>query len=241
LINKLQNVEWDKIFKHRPSNFYSFADFLSAKNRYPKFLYEGTEDDQVRELAAFLANISFETGRLDDVQSFFEWGLFYIKENISDDKKIHYSDLSNTEYPAVPGQTYQGRGPIQLSWNYNYGAFSESWFRDKEVLLRNPDLIASDSVLAFASAIWFWMTPQGPKPSCHDIITGKWKPTLNDKRKGRLPGFGAIINVINGGLECGHTRDRDRMVYREKWFAFFCDRFGVGPGENTSCVNQSPF
>ena len=40
---------------------------------------------------------------------------------------------------------------------------------------------------------------QAPKPSCHDAITGIWKPTDGDKACGRDIGFGATINIINGG------------------------------------------
>lgn len=39
-------------------------------------------------------------------------------------------------------------------------------------LLNQPDLVAQDAVLAFKTALWFWMTPQFPKPSCHDVMTG---------------------------------------------------------------------
>ena len=40
---------------------------------------------------------------------------------------------------------------------------------------------------------------QAPKPSCHDAITGIWKPSKHDVDCGRKPGFGATINIINGG------------------------------------------
>ena len=70
-------------------------------------------------------------------------------------------------------------------------------------LLNDPDEVADDGYYAFASALWFWMTPQSPKPSCHDIITGYFEPnTYDTQTQGIYDGFGAIINVINGGLEC---------------------------------------
>jgi len=43
-------------------------------------------------------------------------------------------------------------------------------------LLIDPDEVADDGFYAFISAMWFWMTPQSPKPSCHDIITGYFVP-----------------------------------------------------------------
>ncbi|GAL24787.1 chitinase [Vibrio variabilis] len=37
---------------------------------------------------------------------------------------INYVD-SGSAYSPYPNRSYYGRGIIQLSWNYNYGAFSE--------------------------------------------------------------------------------------------------------------------
>ena len=37
----------------------------------------------------------------------------------------------------------------------------------------------------------------------HDIVTGFWKPNAQDTAAGFKIGFGATINIINGGLECG--------------------------------------
>ena len=64
-------------------------------------------------------------------------------------------------------------------------------------LLSNPDLVETDPVVSFKTAIWFWMTPQPPKPSCHDVMIGAWQPTHADIRAGRLPGYGMCTNIIN--------------------------------------------
>ncbi|GBG69188.1 hypothetical protein CBR_g3887 [Chara braunii] len=66
----------------------------------------------------------------------------------------------STEYPCAPGKTYHGRGPIQLSWNYNYGLVGAHLGLD---LLNNPDRILEDAITAFRTAFDFWMTPQFPK------------------------------------------------------------------------------
>jgi hypothetical protein len=76
-------------------------------------------------------------------------------------------------------------------------------FGDTSVLLDDPDRVAREGWLAIASALWFYQTPQTPKPSMHDIVTGFWEPNSNDTAAGFKHGFGATINVINGGLECG--------------------------------------
>lgn len=41
----------------------------------------------------------------------------------------------------------------------------------------------------------------------HDIVTEFWVPNSHDKSAGISKGFGATINVINGGVECGGEDD----------------------------------
>merc|ERR1712183_246515 len=86
-----------------------------------------------------------------------------------------------------------GRGAKQLSYNFNYGQFSQAMF-------------VADTWLNLASATWFYTTPQPPKPSMLHVIDSTWVPNQEDKRNGISPGFGATINIINGGLEC-NTKD----------------------------------
>ncbi len=248
----LNQQSWNTLFPHRYGigikdtinhnpDFYSFNAFVTAAKVFPDFLSEGTEQIQKRELAAFLANIAQETsgGWVTAPGGYFKWGLYFLEENKHD--KSTYSDSTKINYPPVPGESYYGRGPKQLSWNYNYGQFSKAWFGSKDTLLEHPDLLSKDPVLSFASAIWFWMTPQYPKPSCHDIMVGKWIPTKTDVQKGRVPGFGATVNVINGGVECGSENEQQRTVYRYEYFQFFCNYFRVPAGDNISCKNQKPF
>jgi hypothetical protein len=94
-----------------------------------------------------------------------------------------------------------------MSFNYNYGYFSEIFFHDRNVTLANPELISKNGTVSFASAIWFYMTPQFPKPSMHDVITGFWHPNEADNKANITNGFGSTINIINGGIECrgGHN------------------------------------
>ncbi|MBI1572315.1 chitinase, partial [Escherichia coli] len=130
-----------------------------------------------------------------------------------------------------------GRGPIQLSYNYNYGPAGEAIGED---LLNNPDLVATDTVVSFKTALWFWMTPQAPKPSCHAVATGEWTPSDADNAAGRVPGYGVITNIINGGLECGmgqNAANDNRIGYYKR----YCDIFGIGYGNNIDCYGQRPF
>jgi basic endochitinase B len=248
----LDETVWNSIFPHRygtyrkdsnsgNSDFYSFRAFVSAARLFPGFLSNEEEDVQKRELCAFLASIAYETGRssTEAPEEQFKWGLYYLKEKTGNGFKFLYADTADRHYPAIFGTYYYGRGPMQLSWNYNYGKFSEAWFGDKYVLLQNPDLLFKDSVLSFASAIWFWMTPQFPKPSCHDIMVSRWKPSKDDISKGRLPGFGAVVNIINGGISCGNSNPK--TAYRYLYYQFFCNYFHVSPGGNIDCSFQRPF
>merc|ERR1712110_1207945 len=45
----------------------------------------------------------------------------------------------------------------------------------------NPDTVASDGYIAWAAAVWFYMTPLSPKPSIHDILTGYCVPNAVDE------------------------------------------------------------
>lgn len=72
---------------------------------------------------------------------------------------------------------YFGRGAVQISYNFNYGAFQQ-WLKGQGLhvdLLSDPNLIitSSNPPLAFMASLWFYMTPQPPKPAMHDIILGK--------------------------------------------------------------------
>ena len=60
------------------------------------------------------------------------------------------------------------RGAKQISYNYNYGQFSTFVGGEAGWLLQNPQLV-STTWLALASAVWFFLMPQPPKPSMLDV------------------------------------------------------------------------
>lgn len=107
-------------------------------------------------------------------------------------------------------------------------------------MLRDPDLVAEDPYLSFEVALWFWMAPQKNKPSSHDVVVGEWLPTIMDMNAGRVPGYGIVTNILNGGLECGHgfdPRGQDRIGFYKR----YCDLMGVDYGDNLDCGYQRPF
>lgn len=250
----LNAKKWNALFPNRynvkngnpvagKKDFFSFQAFVRAAKKFPQFLNEGDEATKKRELAAFLANIAQETSGGWDAApgGYFAWGLHYAEEQGCEKGCYQYSDTNNKQYYPVKDASYHGRGPKQLSWNYNYGQFSAAYFGDKDVLLKTPSLLSTNPVISFASAIWFWMTAQPPKPSCHDIMTGKWTPTAHDIENGRMPGFGATVNVINGGIECGNNDALPKTKYRYQYYRYFCQYFKVTPGNNIECSTQKPF
>ncbi|KAL5138533.1 Chitinase 10 [Glycine soja] len=132
-------------------NFYTYDSFINASKRFPRFGTTGSPTTRKREIAAFLAQISHETtgGWATAPDGPYAWGLCF-KEEIS--PQCHYCDSTNTQWPCYPGQSYKGRGPIQLSWNYNYGPAGKALGFDG---LRNPDVVSNNSLFAFKQVSGF--------------------------------------------------------------------------------------
>jgi len=189
-----------------------------------------------KELAAFFANVAHETrhgqnGKYDD-------GLMYTHE--LNTNAVYISD--NDAYPPVKGKNYYGRGPLQLSYNGNYGYASDCIFGDKTVLLNNPDLVATNAVVAFKAAIFFWMTPVTYKPSAHDVMVGNWKPKADDTAKNRAPGFGMTINIINGDIECNHGDAVFGMTDRIGFYQHFLSLLGAKDANCAcNCGKMQPY
>ncbi|ERM96405.1 hypothetical protein AMTRI_Chr09g35830 [Amborella trichopoda] len=231
---------FDQMFKHRNENscegrdIYTYNAFITAAKSFPAFGTTGDTTTQKKEIAAFLAQTSKETtgGWADAPDGPYAWGYCFVNEKRRDD----YCQAS-AQWPCAGGKKYYGRGPIQISWNYNYGQAGRAIGFDG---INNPDAVATDAVISFKTAFWFWMTPQSPKPSAHDVITGGWTPSAADRSAGRVPGYGVITNIINGGLECGHGSD-DRVADRIGFYKRYCDLMGVPYGDNLDCYNQRPF
>ena len=224
-----QDGDWNEDWaKKNPDSSYEvdYGNFCSEKD---------LQIDK-KELAAFFANIAHETrhgenGKYND-------GLMFIHE--SNTSLTYIAD--NDTYPAVPGKKYYGRGPVQLSYNGNYGYASDCIFGDKNVLLNNPELLETEPVTAFKAAIYFWMTPQTAKPSAHDVMTGKWQPSASDKAKGRTPGFGMTINIINGAVECNKGDNMFSMNDRIGFYQHFLTKLGVSdPNCACSCGKMQPY
>ncbi|XP_038708588.1 endochitinase-like [Tripterygium wilfordii] len=213
--------------------FYTYNAFVEAARSFEGFGTTGDVDTRKREIVAFFAQTSHETtgGWPSAPDGPYAWGYCLIREL---NGGLY---CTSPQHPCAPGKQYYGRGPMQITHNYNYGEAGKALGVD---LINNPDLVATNPVISFKTAIWFWMTPQGSKPSSHDVIIGRWKPSMADKKGSRYPGYGVITNVINGGLECGHGPD-SRVADRIGFYKRYSDILGVGYGNNLDCYNQRPF
>jgi hypothetical protein len=207
---------------------------------FEHFVNRSSDLNNKRELGAFLANISKETtggwqmpiggGTGGD---YAQWGLYFVHEigYTSANSAGAYSQ-PHPNYPPNPSVGYYGRGPIQLSWNYNYGQFSKFLYNDINVLLNNPNLLQQDGKLAFKSAIWFWMMPQCPKPSCHQVMHDLFDPQLGTYTSSIMykKGFAHTNNIINGGLECrtfSSAAFTEKVVLRSELYKYYLSIMGL--------------
>ncbi|XP_038971430.1 chitinase 1-like [Phoenix dactylifera] len=232
---------FDQMLKHRndaacqAKGFYTYNAFITAANSFAGFGTTGDDTIRKREIAAFLAQTSHETtgGWATAPDGPYAWGYCFKQEQGNPPAYC----VQSAQLPCAAGKKYYGRGPIQISYNYNYGPAGKAIGQD---LLNNPDLVATDPVVSFKTALWFWMTPQSPKPSSHNVITGQWTPSAADRAAGRVPGYGVITNIINGGIECGKGQDSS-VADRIGFYKRYCDILGVSYGDNLDCYNQRPF
>ncbi|MFB9181599.1 glycoside hydrolase family 19 protein [Dactylosporangium sucinum] len=203
----VSEAQFNQMFPNR-NPFYTYQGLVNALSAYPAFAKTGSDEARKQEAAAFLANANHETG-----------GLVYIVEQNTANYP-HYCDMSQP-YGCPAGQAaYYGRGPIQLSWNFNYKAAGDALGID---LLHNPNLVQTDPAIAMKTALWYWNTQRGP---------GTMTPH-NAMVNGA--GFGETIRSINGSLECG-GRNPAQVQSRVQAYQRFTQILGVGVGPgNLSC------
>ncbi|CAN1849851.1 Chitinase 4 [Linum perenne] len=119
--------------------FYTRSSFLTAAKSYSKFGKLRNDTVSKREIAAFFAHVTYETGHL-----------CYIEEI----QKSTMCQASSKQWPCVPGKRYYGRGPFLLTWNFNYGPCGKANNFDG---LKDPDIVARNPVVAWKASLWFWM------------------------------------------------------------------------------------
>ncbi len=256
-------AQWDFLTQMAAPE-YTYTRFLRAIGKFPAFCgnYEGTRDADAickKSIVTAFAHFSQETGghisidnSSDNPKRLEEWqqALVHVREMGWSEGQEGYTtgcgqnDWQNARWPCEPGQGYFGRGAKQLSYHFNYGAFSEVMFDgDASVLLKNPGLVA-DSWLNLASAIWFFLTPQAPKPAMLHVIDRTWVPSQRETDAGIGYGFGTTINVINGGIECGeHNKTKGQPVNRIRYWEGLAAHYQIPieADELNTCYQQTPY
>ncbi|PHT91061.1 Acidic endochitinase Q [Capsicum annuum] len=199
--------------------FYTYEAFITGANSFPAFGTTGDDTARKKEVAAFFGQTSHETN--GGSAGTFTGGYCFVREG------------------NQMGSGFYGRGPIQLTGQSNYERAGRGIGVGQD-LVNNPDKVATDPVISFKTAIWFWMTAQDNKPSCHNVIIGRWTPSPADTSANRKPGYGVITNIINGGVECGKGR-KDEVENRIGFYKRYCGMLNVPTGDNLDCYNQRNF
>ncbi|MET7683867.1 glycoside hydrolase family 19 protein [Streptomyces sp. NPDC005423] len=202
----VSETQFNQMFPNRNS-FYTYSGLTAALGAYPAFANAGSDTVRKQEAAAFLANVSHETG-----------GLVYVVEQNTANYAT-YCDWSQS-YGCPAGQSaYYGRGPLQLSWNFNYKAAGDALGID---LLGNPWLVQNDAAVAWKTALWYWNTQSGPGTMTpHNAMVSS-------------AGFGQTIRSINGSVECD-GRSPAQVQSRVDAYNRITSILGVTPGANLYC------
>jgi len=259
----LSEDNFNDLFPRRHPS-YTYKRLLQAIAKFPAICaYVGKEEtsDKIcrKTLATMFAHFAQETGNHNPSDTEYdEWrqGLAAVRESGCTDTSPGCGYNSNCEDKDSITKKwscgvddkgkfvkYYGRGAKQLSYNFNYGQFSQAMFGDGRLLLDFPDFVAT-TWLNLASASWFYATPQPPKPSMLHVIDGTWIPNRVDRSNGIEPGFGATINIINGGLECNTKNGREtkqalnRIAYYKE-FAWYL--YVDYSNETLGCAKQKQF
>jgi predicted chitinase len=202
----VSEAQFNSMFPGR-NQFYSYSGLTAAMSAYPGFAKTGSDTVRKQEAAAFLANVAHETGNL----------VYVVEQNTAN--YPHYCDASQP-YGCPAGQAaYYGRGPIQLSWNFNYKAAGDALGID---LLHDPYQVERDSAVAWKTGLWYWNTQNGPGTmTAHNaMVTGA--------------GFGETIRSINGSIECNGGNPA-QVQSRVDSYNRFAGILGVPVGNNLYC------
>ncbi len=198
--------QFNAMFPNR-NPFYSYKGLTDALGAYPGFARTGDDTTRKREAAAFLANVGHETG-----------GLRYTVEQ-NKGNYGHYCDKGQPFGCPAGDRAYYGRGPLQLSWNYNYKAAGDALHID---LLHDPYRVERDPATSWKTGLWFWNAQRGAGGMTpHDAMA-------------RNRGFGETIRSINGDLECNGKNPAERQN-RIDLYKRYTGVLHTSAGGNLSC------
>jgi len=128
---------------------------------------------------------------------------------------LHYTEQQGSSDP------YRGRGPLQLTLQANYQGAGDYLGKN---LVANPGLVATDSVVTWQTALWFWMVQSNAGAG------GEGNP-----HRAILQGnFGQTTRIINGGIECGAPNAS--ACKRIDLYLRFCQALGLTQADCTTGV-----
>ncbi|KAJ8684214.1 hypothetical protein QAD02_020006 [Eretmocerus hayati] len=157
------------------------SGFRAPPQQIYNSLTQSTSDFSREELAMFIAQLLHESV-----------GFRYTEElGCSNNRcRKRYSDKV-----GLPEKSYHGRGYIQLTFGENYKKASKGLGKG-DLLLRQPELVASDKNIAMQVSVYYWRT--------------RVRRLLNQGNNSNL--FGITTKAINGH-EC---KNRERAERRWK-------------------------
>jgi len=124
-----------------------------------------------------------------------ESGGFVFTKEIGNGKGKKYGQ------PAGPyGKIYYGRGPIQITWDYNYKAISQKYFKELGIdadIYKYPELCETNLEIGCAASLCWFMMP------------GNGKRAIKCANNGDVVGLSKAINGGYNGLE-------ERKKYTQK-------------------------
>ena len=200
----VSEAQFERMFPERDP-FFTYEGLVKATASYPRFARTGPRPVRAREAAAFLANISHETG-----------GLRYVT---TQNPPADTCDEAQPYGCPAGEDAYYGRGAIMLSWNFNYKAAGDALGVD---LLADPWLVERDPEIAWATALWYWNTQNGPNTmTAHHAMVHRH-------------GFGETIRSLNGPNECDGANP-EQMNHRVGLYRTFTHTLHTHPGRALTC------
>ena len=211
------------------------------------FLREGFKKDRKRELAAFLANLSHETGGagppLPAVR--FAGDCSGTKTSPAGQGSTWMPSLIRQAQRCIPDRrtsaimggvrscsagtsTTDSSAPLSTGIKRAAGP-SRDRCRRRQDRLHDRHPLLDDAA--------------APKPSAHDVMVGRWKPSPLEKFRGLgSPGFGTTVMVLNG-LEANLGETEGSPVQRRAGhYRDITGRMGVDiSGEKVDTLGMRPF
>ncbi len=210
---------------------YTYDNFLKAVGAFPAFCGDYIHHPRLRnvdadEVCKKLLATSFSHFNKETSANASNWntpvdrqGLYWVREVGCKNGSCGGYTMGGELYPAnlQQGNTYFGRGCVQLSHPVNYATYSILLFGKPDILLHTPDLVA-DTWLALGSGIYFIVAPSTSKPAIIEVVDGNYRPNAVDLAANFIPGFGLTTHIVNGGYECMQDASNMSRDYKGRYF-----------------------